>query len=230
MMPIPSESCKLQRKSAKSLVLSQLQEWITEGTLQPGEKIVDIDLARALGVSRTPVREALQILATQGFIEMKPGKETRVTPIRYEDVYLLYPPLAALDSTAAELAAEKMDRETLKNLEEINRHFAQAVQAKDKQAAMKWDEQFHQTIVDAADNTYIRSFTSILQLHIRRLKVVFFEVSMIPAQESIEEHQAIIEAFKKRDKMSAARWMRQNWLRAMEIVAAHMKSDMNKQE
>lgn len=189
----------------------------------PGEKIVDKELAEVLGVSRTPIREALQILEMQGFVEMRPGKETRVTTLCYEDIFRLYPPLAALESTAAEMVADHIDLDTIEQLYEINTQFQQAVTQKNKGEAIKYDEQFHQLIVDSADNPYITEFTSILQLHIKRFKYIFFQPSIIPAQASIEEHLSIIQAFKDQDKERAAKIMRQNWLRPMHIVAEHLK-------
>jgi DNA-binding GntR family transcriptional regulator len=222
-MPIPSNFPKYERMSAKDLVLLQLQQWITDGTLQPGEKIVDTELAEALGVSRTPVREALQILAIQGFVEMIPGKETRVTEICPKDVDRLYPPLAELDALTARTVAPTISAERIAQLEEYNEQFAQAVRNKDKAGAIHWDEQFHQAILEEADNPYISSFISTLQLHLRRIKYVFFHSSFVPAETSIEEHKDIIEAFKQRDAERAARLIRQNWLRAREIVSAELK-------
>ncbi|MEC1737002.1 GntR family transcriptional regulator [Bacillus mojavensis] len=80
-MPIPSNAPKPKRQTAKKLAFEQIQKWIVEGVLMPGEKLNDDALAKALGVSRTPVREALQLLEMQGFVEMSPGKETRISQI-----------------------------------------------------------------------------------------------------------------------------------------------------
>lgn len=77
-MPIPQNYKKQGRVSAKSLVLNQLQDWIIEGVLKPDEKINDGELAEALGVSRTPVREALQILELSGLVEMVPGQKQKL--------------------------------------------------------------------------------------------------------------------------------------------------------
>ena len=77
-MPIPTNFAVPGRISAKDRSFSQIQRWIIDGTLQPGEKLNDADLAGALGVSRTPIREALQLLEGQGLVEMHPGKDTRV--------------------------------------------------------------------------------------------------------------------------------------------------------
>nr|MDH3161656.1 GntR family transcriptional regulator [Bacillus licheniformis] len=106
-MPIPKNYTPQVRLSAKEKAFHQLRRWIVDGTLEPGEKVTDVDLAEALGVSRTPVREALQLLESQGFVEMKPGKETKITLIHPDDALAVYPPLAHLQALAAELAAAR---------------------------------------------------------------------------------------------------------------------------
>lgn len=222
-MPIPGELEKYRRVSAKDRVLRLLQEWITDGTLQPGEKIVDGELAEAIGVSRTPVREALQMLELQGFVEMKPGKETRVTGLSRRDATHLYPTLAALESLAAEGAAGQITPETLALLKKYNEEFAQAIWDQDRKRALEWDERFHRSIVETAANPYISDFTTVLQLHIKRLKFVFFGSSMVPAQVSVTEHREIIEALELRDGARAARGVKQNWLRAMETVLEQLR-------
>ena len=72
-MPIPQNYSAPVKLSAKDRAYNQIQEWIVDGTLVPNEKINDAQLANALGISRTPVREALQLLALQGLVAMKPG-------------------------------------------------------------------------------------------------------------------------------------------------------------
>jgi DNA-binding GntR family transcriptional regulator len=74
-MPVPKHFSSPMRITAKERALSQIQKWIIDGTLQPGEKLLDAELAESLAVSRTPVREALQLLEVQGLVEMHPGRE-----------------------------------------------------------------------------------------------------------------------------------------------------------
>lgn len=215
-MPIPKDFSTPIRISAKERALSQLQRWIIDGTLQPGEKLNDAELAEALGVSRTPVREALQLLEVQGFIEMHPGRDTRVTIIKKDDILKIYPPLAAVHALAAELVAPLILEEQIDHLREINSQFAHVVEQQQAFKAMELDEQFHNVIVELADNPYITSFSSTLQMHIRRFKYVFLQQQPVSSTHvSIEEHTAMIEAFKRGDKEAAATIMRENWLRPM---------------
>lgn len=212
-MPIPSEHQRPTRITAKESVFTQLQQWIIDGTLQPGEKLNDVELAEALGVSRTPIRESLQLLEVQGFVKMFPGKATQVTEVDKESINDLLPPLAAMQALSTELAIPNLDKNTIKKLEETNDRFAKAVQQKDYFTALKIDEDFHQIIVDLAENRYIHSIVASLQTHVRRL---FFHNSIILTEKSIVEHKEIIRLLKEGIGEKAAAIMRENWLRAID--------------
>lgn len=212
-MPIPTDHSKPIRKSAKENAFSQLQQWIIDGTLLPGEKLNDSELAEALGVSRTPVRESLQLLEVQGFVKMFPGRATQVTEVKKESIKDLLPPLAALQALSAELAIPNLTEETITLLENTNGRFADAIRSKSYFSALKIDEEFHQIFVDTARNPYIHNLIASLQAHVRRL---FFHNSIILTEKSIDEHDTVIKLMKKNDAISVSKIMRQNWLRAIE--------------
>src|SRR5690606_39099140 len=173
----------------------------------------DIELAEALGVSRTPIRESLQLLEVQGFVKMFPGKATQVTEVDKESINDLLPPLAAMQALSTELAAPNLNEEVIKELEETNNRFANAVRDEDYFTALKIDEDFHQIIVDQAANNYIHTIIASLQTHVRRL---FFHNSIILTEKSIDEHKDIIRLLKESNCEKAASIMRENWLRAIE--------------
>ncbi|MGD6834411.1 GntR family transcriptional regulator [Sutcliffiella halmapala] len=221
-MPIPSNYSSPTRVSAKKRAFAQIQEWIIDGTLQPKEKLNDAELAQALGVSRTPIREALQLLNVQGLVEMFPGVGTQVTSVKKEDITKILPPLGALQALAAELATPIISQHTIDALREINATFAQAIKKGDFYSALKQDEQFHNIIVDNAQNPYLANSVSNLQAHVLRL---YFYQSIILTDTSIEEHESILKAFENRDKETAAKIARTNWLRAIdEYYAEHKDS------
>ncbi len=212
-MPIPEGFIAPERLSAKQRVFSQLQEWIIDGTLRSGEKLNDTEISISLGISRTPVREALQILAIQGFVEMFPGKETRVTNVAPEDIQRVLPPLAALQALSAELACDAINKETIEELYNINRSFASAIEDSDYYFALKLDEKFHSIIVKITNNGYMKDIIAMLQAHVRRL---FFYKTIILSKVSVEEHEQIIKAFESNDKFLASKIMKENWLRPTE--------------
>ena len=212
-MPIPVDHTKPIRKTAKLHAFNQIQQWIIDGTLQPHEKLNDIELAQALGVSRTPIRESLQLLESQGFVTMQPGRATQVTPVEPQDIYNLLPPLAALQALAAELATPNMDEEAIRFLEEKNKEFARALQSNEFNTALRIDEEFHQEIVDRANNPYITSMVEMLQAHVRRL---YYYEKIKLREQSIEQHNELINLFKNGDTKNLAEVMRANWTYTIE--------------
>jgi len=136
-MPIPNNYKAPLKLSAKDRAYNQIQAWIIDGTLMPGEKILDTELSNALDISRTPIREALQLLGVQGFVEMRPGKETVVTQVREDELEDILPPLAALQSVAGELAVEFVDEKLIYELKVINHDFESHVDKKDFYGALK---------------------------------------------------------------------------------------------
>lgn len=222
-MPIPAGYSRLERMSAKERVFLQIQRWIVDGTLQPGEQLHDGELAEALGVSRTPVREALQTLEIQGFVEMHRGRDTRVTTITKDETLKIYPPLASLQSLAAETATNLMAVEHTEHLKAINRQFVSALDHREFYQAMEIDDEFHNLIVDLADNPYITTLISTLQLHVRRLKYVFFQDALL-SHTSATEHSQIIEAFEQKDSHTAAEVMKLNWMRLMNQLSRNLES------
>ena len=221
-MPIPNNFSTPTRMSAKERAYSQILEWIVDGTLGPNEKLNDADLAQALGVSRTPIREALQILGFQGFVETYPGVGTQVTPVKPEDIGEILPPLAVLQALATEIATSIISQEMIDSLRELNKEFAHAGELGDMYTALRIDEEFHQAIVDITNNPYISKPVTALHPHVRRL---YFHKSIILVPESIEEHEAILRAFEKRDSKEASRIARENVMKAIEIRLNNLEYD-----
>lgn len=215
-MPIPTNFVSPVRISAKERAFSQIQRWIIDGTLQPGEKLLDAELAESLGVSRTPIREAFQLLEVQGLVQTHPGKETKVTTIEKDDIFKMYSTMAALQALAAEVTARVIAAEQIEQLRAINREFASMIRSGQAYQAMEVDEQFHNLIVELSDNPYIDTFNSSLQIHIRRFKYVFLKQPINATQASVDEHEAIVAAFEKKDSDGARELMRRNFIRPMQ--------------
>lgn len=211
-MPIPSDYSAPVVLSAKERAFRQIQEWIIDGTLKPGERINDNELAQAIGVSRTPVREALQILSINGFVTMKPGVSTTISDIDSSDITKLFPPLSMLEGLAAKLAAPIIDAKAIKRLRALNSDFSEAVHAKDGFNALKADERFHDCIVCVCDNQYLENAITPMQSHVRRL---IYMRSVVLAEESADEHIQLIDALERRDASEAFRIAKKNWLRPL---------------
>lgn len=208
---MPTEVARIDRKSARHTVFERLRELIESGVLEPGEVLKDTEIADQLGVSRTPVREALQMLERHGLIEVTPGRQTRVTPIRPETVPELYAPLGALMGCAAETAAERATAGDLAAMTGHNEALLAALEARDPVAARKADHAFHGVPLALAANPFIDAAIEPLLLHARRLETLYFRDTE-PGLESYRDHERIIAAIRARDGAAARRLTEANFL------------------
>lgn len=214
-MPIPQNFISPKQFSSKEIAFRQIREWIIDGTLAPGEKINDTELSKVLGISRTPVREALQLLEAQNFVEIMPGRKTIVTTINNDELKLILPPIAALNAVACELVVDQMqiDDQFIAELQAMNQQIAADIRCEDFVAANQHDLDFHNIILQASNNKYIDGMLSMMLGHIRRL-ICHQHINL--SLFSVEEHQQLIQAFKQRDKKLAAQYSTANWNRPLE--------------
>lgn len=222
-MPIVDDVIPIPRRSARSLVYDQLTVWIENGVLEPDEVIKDSEIAKRLGVSRTPVREALQMLERSGAVHVIPGRSVRVASARPEDAMLIYPPLAALHAVAGEVGTPATTADDLACMRTLNDQLLDAVIKRDAARARDVDDLFHDVLVRRANNHYLSGAIESLQIHTRRLSTLYFE-QVGPAHESYEEHQAIMEAVERGDAVAAAERTRSNFMRSVVRPVTYLDS------
>ena len=209
-MPIPTSTAPLSRSLAREEVYRSLKQWIIELQLAPGEILRDQELALQLGVSRTPVREALRQLEDEGLVITSFHKWTKVAPSRLEEIIELYPVVAALEATALELAAPRLAEADLQELDAINAALTQAIAAHAHQRAIELDAQFHALIVRASQNAEIEKLLANLRPRIKRIELAHFGDQRM-APQSIQEHKTIIAALRADDTHAAVKAIKQNW-------------------
>lgn len=222
-MPIPEKSAPVRRISVKDKIYNILEGWIIDGTLSPGEKISDLEIAKHFNVSRTPVREAFHQLEMQKLIESFPGKATIVSEIQTDNLEQYYLPLAALQGLAAKLACDNMTRDSFKELSTLNNKFKAALSSKDLVMTGKYDEEFHKCIIHLSGNPYLIDFCEILNLHVKRLCFLSFQ-NNVAAEDSVTQHEEIIHAFEKKDCLMVAALVEKNLLAAMNRIKKMLAS------
>jgi DNA-binding GntR family transcriptional regulator len=151
-MPVPQSDASIDRSLLRDDVFRRLRDAITDGTLAPGEQLKDLELAAWLGVSRTPVREALLRLADAGLVEAKPGRSTTVSTLDVRAEREARDVVAAMHELAVREAVERLTRKDLKSMREANRRFAAALKAGDLDAALRADDELHAVPVTVAAN------------------------------------------------------------------------------
>lgn len=209
-MPIPPQTQILPRTTAKERVYQTLRQWIINGTLQPRERLNDVELARYFSVSRTPVREALQLLSEKKLVQIVPSSGTYVAPIDDQDMAHVYQLLVALQSLALELCIHTITPEQLERLEELNEHFSRCCAAGTPEQASEADYQFHQYLCGLSGNPYLLSFSEQLELQACRNENRFFQEDAQSAQ-SYQNHRSILEALRAGDLEGAKAELKKNW-------------------
>lgn len=223
-MPIPSRSAAMTRQSAKMKIYLTLRDWIINGTLQPGERLNDAELAGYFSVSRTPIREAIQMLEAQKLVTVIPNKLTVVSDVEVGHLEKLYQPLAHLQALGAQLCCERITPLQLQELSWKDETIRKAIEAGDVDATLQGDAAFHSDILKIADNEYIEQFSNTLMMHIQRIEYCYFRRENIPLN-SFASHQGILQAFKARDPGAAFQATLKNWLTTMYRYQAMLETD-----
>lgn len=226
-MPIPEIKSDYFPKTAKERVYSTVKEWIIDGTLTPGEKIFDKEIAEFFSVSRTPVREAFQMLEEQKLITISPGKESRVSEINLNSVRQSYEILAVLEPLAVKYAMDHITKEDLSDLQNATEQFKDAILSGNSKAANIADHQFHEIILQTSQNDFLLRFCTTLETHISRTEMFFFshqDVSDLLAA-SVKEHSLILHAMEQGDTCQAEKIMADNWLNTIPYVEKYLSTE-----
>lgn len=210
-MPIPVKREVQKRQSAKMRIYYTLREWITYGTLQPGERLNDQEISDYFEVSRTPVREALQMLEAQKLVVIFPNKATFVSEIETDHLEKWYLPLAHLHALAAQLACRTITAQQIAELREIDQQILAYIRQGDIINTLREDLVLHDRILAIAGNEFITEFSETLMLHIQRIEYAFFKKSGLTT-ESFTTHDALIDALEQGNADLAHDEMLHNWL------------------
>jgi DNA-binding GntR family transcriptional regulator len=209
-MPVPQARGAVSRHLLRDEAYGALCAAIVAGELAPGETLRDEELCGWLGLSRTPVREALARLDDEGLVEVAPQRHTRVAPLRAADARDAFPVLAALHALATELAVPRIERGHLEELRRDNRAFALALAERRAAEAYAADDAFHAVFVALAANAEITRLVARLGPRVRRLELLRDGVP--PGRRSLAQHEAIILRAAEGDPVRAASAVRENWL------------------
>jgi DNA-binding GntR family transcriptional regulator len=214
------KSEKLQLKNYKPLgevVFDYLRESILNGDLKPGERLMEIALAEQLGVSRTPVREAIRKLEKEKFVEMIPRKGAYVANLTAKDILDVLEIRIILEGFAAELAAVRMTDEEIEDLGDNLMGFNNSVGVQDKTGMIDKDKDFHDKIFDSTRNNKLIEMVKDLHDQFQRFRLIYFNEfdNYIELQ---TWHGRIYEAIKSRDPKMAKECAENHVRLIMEIV------------
>jgi DNA-binding GntR family transcriptional regulator len=212
--PKPARAKPLDRPVARRLlseeVFHRLRDSIVRGELAPGEKVKDAELAERLGLSRTPVREALARLVDSGLVEAKPGVYTRITTLNRRDVENALAVLRSLDHLAMETGVPQLTEDDLERMRRANHDFAQAVTADDPDAALDADDRFHAVPLAAAGNPVLSRVVEQLHPQIHRILYRKFG-TLLGGRNTVEHHERLLALCIRGDARAAADLSARHW-------------------
>lgn len=206
----------LARRALYEDVAERLRAQIFERQLEPGSWIDEQKLAVAWGISRTPLREALKVLAAEGLVTMRPRRGAYVAEMSRDDVAQIYHLLALLESDAAGEVASQASQGQLARLQALHERLEKLVRQRD--AFFAANEQFHMALLEAAGNRWRTQIVTDLRkiMKLNRHHSLFKQGRLA---DSLAEHRALMAAIAARDGARSSRLMREHFANGLEAAA-----------
>ncbi|MFF4761683.1 GntR family transcriptional regulator [Streptomyces sp. NPDC001292] len=208
-MPVPQSRGLVSRSLLRDNAYRAIRDAIVDGTLAPGERLNDGDLVEWLGVSRTPVREALARLEQAGLVRTKPGRYTMVSPLDVRAARAAQSVTAAMHELAVREAMPNLSAAELDAMRDANARFADALRRNDVDAAIDTDDAFHGVAVTACANPAVRTVLEQFTPVLRRVERLRF--SSLSGRGSVAQHERIIALCETGDVEGAVAATRTNW-------------------
>lgn len=214
-------------KPLREVIFNSLREAIIIGELKPGERLMEVQLAEKMGVSRTPVREAIRKLELEGLVNMVPRKGAHVASLSPKDIVDVLEVRGALDGLATALSSTRIKEDQLKELRQVNNQFANYVEKDNLQGSIKKDVEFHEIIYRSSGNKKLIQIVNNLREQVQRFRVIYLKDYSSPKDIAIE-HIKIIEAISSRNPDIALNAAKQHIKNQEEaIIKAIKKQEMD---
>ena len=215
-MPIPPMAAPIRTSLLRDTVHERLRDAIVDGTLAPGEVVRDTELAAWLGVSRTPVREALLRLGETGLVRAAPGRSTVVAEIDLDEVREAHAVVVAMHRLAVAEAVARITDADLDRMRAANERFATAIEERDTGAALAADDDFHAVAVEVSGNRAVATVLAQLSPVVRRLERRRFASGA--GSESVALHDRLVEACASGDADAAADVAFRTWQNLADLI------------
>jgi DNA-binding GntR family transcriptional regulator len=222
LLPIKLDSYKPLRE----VVSETMRDAIVNGTLKPGERLMEIQLAEELGVSRTPVREAIRKLELEGFVVMIPRRGTYVAGLSIKDINEVFEIRTALDVLAAGLAAERITEEELEQMERLMVEIGEHIDKGDMEAIIALDSEFHDVLYKASRNDRLVGIINNLREQFTRFRSISIAYPG-RLKNTLEEHRHLVEAIAQRNPDVAQQLAREHMENAEQTLLMEMNDRLH---
>lgn len=211
----------ISRPSLHEELVDRVRELIIEGTLEPGTKIPEKDLCLSFGVSRTPMREALKVLANEGLAVLEPNRGAWVSTVTMEELEETFPVIAALERLAGELACIMASAAQIAHIRERHDDMVRCFATRDRQAYFKANQDIHDGILAAAGNEVLAQHHKVLASRVKRARFLA-NISDERWSQAVEEHEGIIAALEDRDSAALGQKLSDHLGNKFEALKARM--------
>jgi DNA-binding GntR family transcriptional regulator len=194
----PGPPKPIVRHNLHDAIVSRIRDMIIDGTLAPGTRIHEGNLGQGLGVSRTPLREALKYLASEGLLELAPGRGAVVRNFSAKDVQDSLIVLASLEDTAGRLACAHASDDQIRDIRRMHDEMMQRYSVRDRLSYFKLNQNIHSAILKASGNEPLADVHGMLQARLRRIRYVGNE-SPEKWAAAVADHEDMIAALEARD-------------------------------
>jgi DNA-binding GntR family transcriptional regulator len=186
----------------RDMVFDVLMNAIMMGQLKPGERLLEVQLAEEMGVSRTPVREAIRRLELEGFVVMVPRKGAYVAGLSVNDVESVYEIRSALETLAVRLAAQRMEEDDFDQLNDLEKQMEQTWQEGNNENWVLLDARFHELLYKFSRNDRLVQMMGNIMEQLSRYRIISLANADV-RHNSLLEHQELIDALRRRDSEAA---------------------------
>ena len=197
-----SESAKSAAVSLHGEILSRLRDYIVEGNLAEGARIPERQLCEMFGISRTPLREVLKVLASEGLVDLLPNRGARVRELDAHELAELFDVMGGLEALAGRLACERMTEAEFSEIEQLHHQMYGFYLNRNMHDYFRCNQLIHQKIVAAARNAALSSAYASLAGRIRRVR---YAANLAQKRdrwgEAVREHEAILDSLRRRDAL-----------------------------
>jgi DNA-binding GntR family transcriptional regulator len=207
----------IRRRSLHDELAGRLRELIVEGDLDEGEKIPEKDLCARFGVSRTPLREALKVLASEGLVTLTPNRGASVSALTLQDLEEVFPVMGALESLSGELACATITEAELARIRALHEDMVACWRDGDRPGYFRLNQTIHQTILEATRNPTLIAAHRALSGRIRRARYLANMSDRRWAQ-AVREHEDILEALEERNAARLGRLLKRHVRNKLDTV------------
>ena len=212
---------KINPKAIHEDVATQIRTMIRDGVLAKGQKIDERHLYESMGVSRTPVREALRILNAEGLVALVPNKGAYVSDPPIEVIQNLFEVISVLEGTSARLATQRMSDKDFSKIESLHKDLEHYYSVRDHKAYLQRNHVLHELIEDITDNKVLKQVIDGLrqQILLYRYRQLYEKYRF---DQSIQEHRDLLEAFRQRDARLAETTMKRHLMNQCKALVESM--------